>query len=108
MYEIRHYITEDGKDTYLDWQLSIRDRKARIAIDRRVNRMERGNFGDRLFCAGMECGSCVSIPAPDIGSITRRLVSGSFCCCAVATSGHRRRISIVPANTGEIGREGEK
>nr|VFJ66514.1 MAG: putative addiction module killer protein [Candidatus Kentron sp. FW] len=50
MYEIRHYITEDGKDTYLDWQLSIRDRKARVAIDRRVNRMERGNFGDRRFC----------------------------------------------------------
>nr|VFK59995.1 MAG: putative addiction module killer protein [Candidatus Kentron sp. UNK]VFK72331.1 MAG: putative addiction module killer protein [Candidatus Kentron sp. UNK] len=28
----------------------MRDRKAQIAIDRRINRMEKGNFGDRRFC----------------------------------------------------------
>ncbi|VFM97924.1 MAG: putative addiction module killer protein [Candidatus Kentron sp. G] len=50
MYEIRHYITAEGKDPYLDWQRRVRDTRARIAIDRRVNRLEKGNFGDRRFC----------------------------------------------------------
>jgi putative addiction module killer protein len=50
MYEIRHYLREDAKDLYLDWWMKLRDTKARIAIDRRVNRIELGNFGDHKFC----------------------------------------------------------
>ena len=50
MYELRHYIKEDGKDPYLNWWLKLRDMKARIALDRRVNRLELGNFGDHKFC----------------------------------------------------------
>lgn len=50
MYEIRHYLTEDDKDVYLDWLRKQRDTVARIAIDRRINRIELGNFGDHKFC----------------------------------------------------------
>ncbi len=50
MYEIRHYLTADEKDIYLDWLRKQRDTKARIAVDRRVNRVEQGNFGDHKFC----------------------------------------------------------
>jgi putative addiction module killer protein len=50
MYEIRHYITRDAKDLYVQWHSKLRDIKARIAVDRRVNRMELGNFGDHKFC----------------------------------------------------------
>ncbi len=50
MYELRHYITLDGKDPYLLWLNRMRDVKARIAVDRRVNRIELGNFGDHKFC----------------------------------------------------------
>jgi putative addiction module killer protein len=50
MYELRHYLREDGKDPYLNWWLKLRDVKARIAVDRRVNRLELGNFGDHKFC----------------------------------------------------------
>lgn len=50
MYEIRHYLTLDGKDVYLDWLRKLRDVTARIAIDRRANRIELGNFGDHKFC----------------------------------------------------------
>jgi putative addiction module killer protein len=28
----------------------LRDTKARVAIDRRINRVELGNFGDHKFC----------------------------------------------------------
>ncbi len=50
MFEISHYLTPEGKDIFLEWQLSLRDTKARIAIDRRINRIELGNFGDHKFC----------------------------------------------------------
>jgi len=50
VFEIRHYLTPEGKDVVLEWQRSLRDTKARIAIDRRINRLELGNFGDHRSC----------------------------------------------------------
>lgn len=50
MYEIRHYLTQEGKDVYQEWHSHLRDTKARIALDRRINRIELGNFGDHKFC----------------------------------------------------------
>lgn len=50
MYEIRHYLTREGKDLFLEWHRSLRDTRARIAIDRRINRIELGNLGDHKFC----------------------------------------------------------
>lgn len=50
MYEVRHYLTLDGKDVFLEWLRKLRDVTARIAVDRRVNRIELGNFGDHKFC----------------------------------------------------------
>ena len=49
MFEIRHYLTPDGKDIYSEWHAAFRNTKARIAIDRRINRVELGNFGDHKF-----------------------------------------------------------
>ena len=50
MYEILHYMTQDGHDLYVSWMTRLRDTTARIAIDRRVNRVGLGNFGDHKFC----------------------------------------------------------
>ena len=50
MYEVRHYVTADGKDVFLDWLKKLRDTKARISIDRRINRVVLSNFGDHKFC----------------------------------------------------------
>lgn len=50
MYLIYHYVTKDDKDVYLSWLNQIRDKVTRIAIDRRVNRIELGNFGDHKAC----------------------------------------------------------
>lgn len=49
-YEIRHYLSASQQDIYLDWVRKLRDTVAKIAIDRRVNRIEQGNFGDHKFC----------------------------------------------------------
>ena len=50
MHEIRHYQTKGGKDLFIDWRRQMRDTTAKIAVDRRINRMELGNFGNHKFC----------------------------------------------------------
>ncbi len=51
MNEIQHYLTsDDGRDLYVDWLEKLKDTKAKIAVVRRVIRIELGNFGDHKFC----------------------------------------------------------
>ena len=44
--EIRRYTTADGKVPFDEWSDSLRDRKARVRIKARLDRVELGNFGD--------------------------------------------------------------
>jgi len=46
MHEIIHYLDEAENDLYQDWLDSLRDRVAKLAIIKRVARMEVGLFGD--------------------------------------------------------------
>jgi len=50
MYEIRHYLTTDGFDVFQDWLTQLRDKLPKMAVVKRVNRVEAGNFGDHKFC----------------------------------------------------------
>jgi putative addiction module killer protein len=50
VYEIRHYLTKNHKDVFMEWRNRLREMKAKIAVDRRINRAELGNFGDHKFC----------------------------------------------------------
>lgn len=43
--EIRHYVS-NGKDIFGDWLYALKDRLGRIAILKRIDRMEEGNLGD--------------------------------------------------------------
>lgn len=63
MYEIRHYLTPDEKDVYLDWLKQVRDTVAKIAVVRRVNRIEEGNFGDHKFCRDGVWELCIDVGA---------------------------------------------
>ena len=107
VYEIRRYLTRDGKDVYLEWQRSLRDTKARIAIDRRVNRIELGNFGDHKFCRDGVWELRIDLgPGYRIyyASLERR-----WCyCCAVVISARRMWTLTVPVTTGRTGRGGQK
>lgn len=51
LYRIEHYLTADEQDDlYIKWLSRLRDRQAKVALIRRVNRIEQGNFGDHKFC----------------------------------------------------------
>lgn len=48
---IEHYLTADEqRDPYMEWLRRMRDAQARIAVIRRIARIEHGNFGDHRFC----------------------------------------------------------
>ena len=46
MHEIRHYLTETGRDLYQEWVDRLKDRTAKARVTMRVNRMATGAFGD--------------------------------------------------------------
>jgi putative addiction module killer protein len=43
---IRYYITETGRVPFRDWYSELKDTKAKIAIQTRLTRVERGLVGD--------------------------------------------------------------
>ena len=46
MHEVIHYLDEAENDLYQSWLESLRDRVAKVAIIKRVARLEVGLFGD--------------------------------------------------------------
>jgi putative addiction module killer protein len=48
--EVRHYLTKTGRDPYQTWLDRLKDLRARVAIQRRVDRIASGNFGDHKPC----------------------------------------------------------
>ena len=48
--EVRHYLSASDKDLYQEWFDSLRDTRGKIAILRRVDRLENGNPGDHASC----------------------------------------------------------
>jgi len=45
-WEIREYLSADGKCPFRDWLRSLKDVNARARIRVRINRIRLGNFGD--------------------------------------------------------------
>ncbi|MGH8582975.1 MAG: type II toxin-antitoxin system RelE/ParE family toxin [Gammaproteobacteria bacterium] len=48
--QILHYLTVDDEDLYQGWLDDLRDLRARVAIQRRVDRLAGGSFGDHRSC----------------------------------------------------------
>ena len=46
MYELRHYLSQDGQDLFARWLDSLRDKQARARVAARLMRLNNGNFGD--------------------------------------------------------------
>src|SRR3990172_2859078 len=49
-FELRFYITAGGKDVFRTWFDNLRDRQAQLRIQLRLDRLERGLFGDVEPC----------------------------------------------------------
>lgn len=53
--EIRHYLTSAGRDPYQVWLDRLKDLRARVAIQRRIDRIAAGHFGDHKPCRDGVC-----------------------------------------------------
>lgn len=91
-----------GKDLYIDWFSHLRDSKAKVAVIRRVARIEQGNSATTSSVV-MACGSCASTLGHATESITPSQGSCSCCCSAVATSARRAQTSTARWTTGRTG-----
>jgi putative addiction module killer protein len=48
--QVDHYLTADGRDLFERWLDRVRDRRALVAIERRIARIERdGHLGDHKY-----------------------------------------------------------
>ncbi len=48
--QVEHYLNSEGRDPFERWLDRIRDRRALVAIERRIARIERdGYFGDHRY-----------------------------------------------------------
>jgi putative component of toxin-antitoxin plasmid stabilization module len=70
MVEVRHYVTRAGVDVLAEWLAELSDDHARARIANRIDRLSRGNFGDRKSLGG-DSASSESTGAQAIASITR-------------------------------------
>lgn len=50
MFEVRHYLTAAGADPFAAWFAAMRDRQAQARVQARIDRLERGLFGDAEPC----------------------------------------------------------
>ena len=44
--EVRNYITPEGRNPFRQWLIQLRDKRARANIQRRIVRLQEGNFGN--------------------------------------------------------------
>ena len=47
--EIRNYQTLDGRKPFREWLDDLRDNRAKVRIEKRLDRVELGNLGDYRF-----------------------------------------------------------
>jgi len=102
MFEIRHYITDDGRDVFADWRDKVKDSKAKIAIDRRIYRAEPGNFGDHKPCREGVWELRIDV-GPGYRVYYAQAGQTVFCCFAAASSVRRTPTYRRRANTGRTG-----
>ena len=50
--ELLEYLTEDGRNPFREWLLSLRDAPMRARVRVRLNRVRLGNFGDSQGVGG--------------------------------------------------------
>jgi putative component of toxin-antitoxin plasmid stabilization module len=98
-FAIEHYLTPDGRDLYQSWHDRLRDAKARVAVERRVNRLGNGNFGDHKYCRD-GVWECASMWAQGIASTTDYTAATLFYCSAEEIKARSRQISSEPRPVG--------
>jgi len=82
MYQIVHYLDENGNDLYQAWLDGLRDRVAKVSVIKRVARVEVGLFGDHasvrdgIWELKVDVGAGYRVYYAHIGNMIVLLTSG--------------------------------
>ena len=89
--EIQYYRDPNSRQPFTEWFESIRDKNTQQRIDKRLARLEDGNFGD---CQSVGGGvfNCISTLEQDIASILVKLKIHSSFCFVVEIRNRNKRI----------------
>jgi len=105
VYTIERYVTRGGKDVFEEWHGQIRDQRAQIAVDRRINRMIEGTLATASHAATAS-GNFASISGLGSGSTSQWPRTGSYCFCAAEIRAHCEVTFERPWPIGTSGRSG--
>ena len=46
---VKYFVTDDGRGLFFEWFNRLKDARGQVAIVRRIDRVEDGNFGDHSY-----------------------------------------------------------
>ena len=77
--EVRNYVTPDGREPFEKWLDSLKDQKTKTIIIRRIERLQRGNFGDCTKLNGdlYELRACFKFPKKCVDTLHGRMEGGN-------------------------------
>ena len=95
--KLQAYRTSNGREPFTEWLISIHDRNTRNRIERRLDRIRSGNFGDYRSVGAGVFELRFSLMRV-IASILVKWMTRSFCCSVGVTS--HRKSGILNAQKG--------
>ncbi len=96
--EVQAYTTSNGKVPFHNWLNGLKDETTRARINRRLDRLALGNYGD--FKPVGEGVYEMRLQELDIVFILEKLITILFCYCLAAIKAHKPKISNWRNNTG--------
>jgi putative addiction module killer protein len=82
MHQVVHYLDESGNDIYQAWLDGLRDRVAKVAVIKRIARIEIGLFGDHAYLRDgiselrIDVGAGYRVYYAEVGNMVVLLTSG--------------------------------
>ncbi|MFM9967299.1 MAG: type II toxin-antitoxin system RelE/ParE family toxin [Burkholderiales bacterium] len=82
MFEIEHYVTQEGEDLFGEWVAELRDTRAAMKVLNRIDRLALGNYGDHreleggVFELRIDTGPGYRVYAARVGKVLVLLLCG--------------------------------
>ena len=100
MIKIHYYRLANGRHPFRDWLMKLSDTRGRVAVLRRVDRLEEGNFGEHRFLEDGVWELKVDV-ARDIACTTRRKEDRCSSSCVRGQRARSAGTSRVRLSTGK-------
>ena len=95
--KLQAYRTSNGREPFTEWFISIHDRNTRNRIERRLDRLRSGNFGDYRSVGAAVFELRFSFDRVIVSILVKWMIRSFF--CSVGVTNHRKS-GILSAQKG--------